>query len=301
MAELELDQLVNVVLRRVADRLGQMPDRSRDEWQPALLVAGNWKMNAPGGGAGEALVEFASHLALASQAGVDTLVFPPATLISSVRSALAGAGASTEVGSQDLHWEPSGAHTGEVSADLVLAAGATWTLVGHSERRAAGETHDQVKAKLRRAVDSGLSAVLCVGEGLDDRTNGSTFRVLRVQVQTALAGLALRGVTPGRLAIAYEPVWAIGTGRLAEPAQIDEACAFIRTVAGEEFGAAWASRLRVLYGGSVTEDSAADILAVEQVGGLLVGGASLSPKRFAAIVEAGAARARSLSAQGGGS
>ncbi len=283
MPKLELQDLVDLVVRRVAERLGHSEEA--DGWAHRLLVAGNWKMNAPAGPSLAAGIRaHVARLAAEPASEVDLVLLVPQVLLAPVLAEVARAGLVASVGCQDVHEEVSGAHTGETSAAHVAALGGRWTLVGHSERRAGGETDARIRAKLRTALRAGLSAILCVGEGENDRRSGATWRVLKAQLQIALSGLALEGVEPARLALAYEPVWAIGSGRTPGPEEIQEACAFVRSVAAGEFGHAWASKMRVLYGGSVTPDNAREILSRRDVDGVLVGGASLDADRFAAIL-----------------
>jgi triosephosphate isomerase len=177
---------------------------------------------------------------------------------------------------------------------LVRSVGGAWAVVGHSERRAAGERDDDVKAKLQATLGGGLGAILCVGETGRERQDRATFRILRRQLTAALAPTALQPPEPERLAVAYEPVWAIGTGVTATMEQIAEAVAFLRQLLGETYGFPRARKLRILYGGSVTADSAKEICAVPGVDGLLVGGASLDGKSFRRIVEAAAAQASAV-------
>ncbi len=182
---------------------------------------------------------------------------------------------------QAVHEAASGAHTGEISGDMIAATGATGTLVGHSERRAAGETDAQVAARVRAGLDAGLFVIMCCGESLEQRDAGETLTWLEGQVEAGLAQ-----VSPDeqeRIAVAYEPIWAIGTGRTASPEQAQEACAHVRAVAGRRFDGAG---LRVLYGGSVNEANAAELMAQPDVDGGLVGGASLNADTFAQIVRA---------------
>jgi triosephosphate isomerase len=209
----------------------------------------------------------------------EVAVCPPATALEA--TARAASGSAVRVLAQAVHEKPSGAHTGEISVPMVAATGADGTLIGHSERRAAGETDEQVAARVRAALDGGLSVILCCGESLEQREAGETEAWLTGQVSAALAHVAADEV--GSLAIAYEPIWAIGTGRTATPEVAQEACAHVRAVAGATLDA---SVLRVLYGGSVTPDNAADLMARPDIDGALVGGASLDPEGFAAIVRA---------------
>lgn len=239
------------------------------------IVAGNWKMNKTGAEGAETCT--ALRGLVGGLDGVEVAVCPPFTALEGAARALAGS--SIAVLAQAVHEKESGAHTGEISAGMIAAAGATGTLVGHSERRAAGETDDQVAARVRAALDGGLTVIMCCGESLDQRDAGETMDWLTGQVRAGLAE-----VDPGeqdRIAIAYEPIWAIGTGRTATPDQAQEACAHVRAVAAERFDG---DRLRVLYGGSVTPDNAAELMSQPDVDGALVGGASLDAEKFAAIV-----------------
>jgi triosephosphate isomerase len=242
------------------------------------FVAGNWKMN-------KTAVEAREHIArLRALSGdgdplADVAVCAPFTALEA--AARAASGSALQVYAQAVHEAPSGAHTGEISAGMLVAAGAQGTLVGHSERRAAGETDAQVAARVRAARDAGLDVIVCVGESLEQREAGETEEWLHGQVRAALA--QVRPDEVGAVAIAYEPIWAIGTGRTATPETAQEACAHVRAVAGAALDSA---ALRVLYGGSVTPDNARDLMAQADVDGALVGGASLDPESFGAIVAA---------------
>ncbi len=288
MAELELADLVGAVTRRVLAQLaapGDPPTTAASPYDPSRpLVAANWKMNA----CAEGIVPYLAELAAANSA-VDLLLFPPAVLLQAVVGEAARAGRSDfGVGSQDLHPEPSGAHTGEHSGALIRSAGGSWTLVGHSERRQAGETDAQVCRKIHAGLDAGLSVMLCVGESIEARRTGATFRVLRNQLQAALGDSVLQPPAPRRLAVAYEPLWAIGTGEVATLEQIQEATAFVRRVVAEIYDFARARDIRVVYGGSVKPANAQEIMSAPDVNGLLVGGASLKGASFRAIVDASA-------------
>lgn len=241
------------------------------------LVAGNWKMNKTGADAAAFCAEF---LPLVKDvADVEVALCPPFTALQTVADACAGS--PVRVMAQAVHEASSGAHTGEISGDMIVATGATGTLVGHSERRAAGENDAQVAARVRAGLDAGLFVVMCCGESLEQRDGGETLTWLEGQVEAGLTQVAPDELD--RFAIAYEPIWAIGTGRTASPEQAQEACAHVRAVAGRRFDA---TRLRVLYGGSVSDTNAGELMAQPDVDGALVGGASLKPDTFAQIVRA---------------
>jgi triosephosphate isomerase len=205
------------------------------------------------------------------------------TALRAVREALEGS--RIHVAAQDCYWEDRGAFTGEISAPLLLDAGCAYCIVGHSERRhLLGETDEAVNKKTRSLLANGLRPIVCVGETLRERESGKTLGVVLGQLDAGLAG-----VEPGRasdLVVAYEPVWAIGTGRTASPADAQEVHAAIRARLGESFGAGRAATVRLLYGGSVKPDNAAELMAQPDIDGALVGGASLTVDAFAPIVEA---------------
>ena len=236
------------------------------------LIAGNWKMNTTTAEA----AALAQALAKAA-APCDLLVCPPATQVVAVAAALAGS--RVAVGGQDCHWEAAGAHTGDISPAMLRDAGATWVIVGHSERRAGhGETDATVCMKARAAAAAGLAPIVCVGETEAQRGSGH---------QDGIIGRQLAGSLPDGFAGvgAYEPIWAIGTGRSATEADVEAMHAFIRARLVERFPRTGAG-LRVLYGGSVKPSNAAALLALPDVGGALVGGASLVAADFLAIAQA---------------
>lgn len=252
-----------------------------------VIVAGNWKMNTlPSEG-----VDLAVALAEANK-GFFTpqiVVAPPATHLFQVQLALQET--SIAVASQNNHWEKSGAFTGEVSADMLLALGIKWTIVGHSERRQYfGETDETVNKRAKRAVESGIRPIVCIGETLEVRDSGGTFKLLTRQMEVGLSELPMTG--NGGVVIAYEPVWAIGTGRTATPEQAQEAHAFIRTELGRLFGADIAKATVIQYGGSVTDSNAESLMACPDVDGALVGGASLSIIKFNTIIDAARKKSR---------
>ena len=242
------------------------------------LVAGNWKMNGLKTSAAELakVVQGAGGLS----AKVDLLVCPPATLVPAF--ATHAHGTPVAIGGQDCHAEPSGAFTGDVAAEMLADAGATAVIVGHSERRSHHREDDaQVAAKARAAWRAGLTAIVCIGETKDQRTGGETLAVVGAQ----LGGSVPDGATPDTLAIAYEPVWAIGTGLTPTPSDVAEVHGFIRERLTARFGAS-GQGVRVLYGGSVKPSNAAELMAVANVDGALVGGASLKADDFLGIARA---------------
>jgi len=241
------------------------------------LIAGNWKMNGLGSD-GTALVKAVAAGAPAG-GGVELLVCPPATLVAPIAAALAGG--TVAVGGQDCHAKQSGAHTGDVSAEMLADAGARYVILGHSERRTDhGETDAAVRAKAEAAWRAGLTAIVCIGETLAEREAGRTLAVL----DTQLAGSVPSGATADRLVIAYEPVWAIGTGKTPTVAEVDEAHRHIRAGLGRLMQGA--DGVRILYGGSMKPSNAAELLAIADVDGGLIGGASLKADDFLAIAVA---------------
>ncbi|MCF4164623.1 triose-phosphate isomerase [Zavarzinia compransoris] len=241
------------------------------------LVAGNWKMN----GVTVALGELEAIGAGAPRAaGAEVAICPPATLIA---LAVATARGRIAIGGQDCHAEEKGAHTGDISAEMLADAGAAMVIVGHSERRTDhGETDAVVKAKAEAAWRAGLIAIVCVGETEAERDGGQTLAVIGRQ----LAGSIPDGATPGNTVVAYEPVWAIGTGRTPNNAEIVEVHGFMRAELEKRFGAEVAGGIRLLYGGSVKPSNAGEILKLPDVDGALVGGASLKAADFLPIVAA---------------
>ncbi len=249
------------------------------------IVGGNWKLNTTRAEALALLV--AVRTELDGLRGVEVVVFPPAPWLGDAADDFEGT--TLAVGVQNVYWEPRGAFTGEQSAAL-LAGTVTHALIGHSERRQVfGETDAQVNLKLRSVLDAGLIPVLAVGETQGERDAGTTLDVLRRQLEGGLAGFA---ALPNTLVVAYEPVWAIGTGRTATAESAQEACAAIRTMLASTYGATSADALRIQYGGSVTPDNAAELASQPDIDGALVGGASLRADSFAAICRASAAAAR---------
>jgi len=245
-----------------------------------VLIAGNWKMNKTP----EESEAFArSLLFLESTADIDILILPPFTSLDRLGKMLDETGIS--LGAQDIHFEPGGAFTGAISARMILACGCRYVLVGHSEcRHVFGDSDETVEKKLHAALDAELRPILCIGERLDERRAGDTESLLSRQLSIALADVQSKAMD--RITIAYEPVWAIGTGETATPAQAEQACAFVRSWVASRFGDAFAQRTRILYGGSVKPENAAALLEEPEIDGALIGGASLDVEAFAAIIDA---------------
>lgn len=243
------------------------------------LVAGNWKMHTTRVEARLLASEIVAGLK--KRPAVDVAVFPPYTALAAVRDVVEPT--SIGLGAQNVWHESKGAFTGEISPTQLLDAGCDSVLIGHSERRhVIGEPGRLLAKKAAAALAAGLRVIYCVGETLDQRDAGGTWEVVRGQLDE-LAGQAL---TPDRIVVAYEPVWAIGTGRNATPDQAQEVHAMIRQFCGERYNAAFGSSLRILYGGSVKPDNAAALLGRADVDGALVGGASLNADDFLKIIEA---------------
>ena len=244
------------------------------------LIAANWKMFKTPPQAEEFMRVFLTMLEPNPKAEI--VICPPFVNLHAVAGV---AGTRVGVGGQNLHWEKEGAFTGEVSAQMLVAAGCTHVIIGHSERRQYfGETDDTVNKRLKAAIAAKLSPIVCVGEVLQEREAGLTEDVLRRQCTGAFRGISAEDAA--KLSIAYEPVWAIGTGKTATPQMAVDAHRVVRAEAAKSFGEPAAQRTRILYGGSVKPDNAKSLLAEEEIDGALVGGASLDPKSFAAIVAA---------------
>ncbi len=240
------------------------------------LAAGNWKMN----GTSADLAELEALAKAHPTPGCDILICPPATLIS---RAAAAASAQIAIGGQDCHQKDSGAHTGDVSAPMLVDAGAQYVILGHSERREDhSESDTDVRNKVVAALSAGLKAIVCVGESLAEREANNTLDIIGGQ----LAGSIPDVVTGDSLVVAYEPIWAIGTGKVPTLDQIGEVHDFIRIRLETRFGAGVGRSTRILYGGSVKPANAAEIFAVSNVDGALVGGASLSATDFSPIITA---------------
>jgi len=245
------------------------------------LIAGNWKMNL-NRSESEALAR-----SLAEQSGsipnADLLVCPPNVYLLPVAAAISGT--SVALGAQNMYFEDDGAFTGEISAAMLRDVGARFVILGHSERRhILGETDDEVNRKAKKALAAGLTPIICVGETLQERESGQTARVIRSQFSGSFAGLSAEQMQS--TVVAYEPVWAIGTGRTATPQQAEEVHADLRKLIAEAYNTGVADSVRILYGGSVKPDNAGELLSQANVDGALVGGASLKADQFVAIARA---------------
>ena len=243
---------------------------------PRPLVAGNWKMNGLKGSVrvlGQVIDAYTPGL----KSKVELLVCPPATLVHAF--AVAALGSRVAIGGQDCHAKEAGAFTGDISAEMLADVGATYVIVGHSERRQShGERDAEVRAKAEAAHRAGLTAIVCVGETKDERTGGKTLDVVGIQAQNSLPD----GATPANLVVAYEPVWAIGTGLTPTPDDVAIVHAFIRERLIGRFGPDGGA-IRILYGGSVKPANAGELLTIPHVNGALVGGASLKAEDFLGI------------------
>jgi triosephosphate isomerase (TIM) len=244
------------------------------------LIAANWKMYKNPEQTRKFLHEF---LPVAAGHDRDEIVVCPPYVDLHVAIEVAR-GSRVAVGAQDVYWKDEGAFTGEISPSMLTAIGCTHVIIGHSERRQYfGETDDTVNLKLKSALEHGLTPIVCVGEVLEEREAGLTEEVLRRQCTRAFHAISAKKAA--KLVIAYEPVWAIGTGKTATPQMAADAHGLIRGEAAKAFGEEFANQLRILYGGSVKPENAKALMSEEEIDGALVGGASLDPKSFAAIVK----------------
>ena len=244
------------------------------------ILAGNWKMNMTTAQARD----LASKL-IPLVSGVkdrEIVLAPPYTALQTVGDAIKGT--NVALAAQNLHWEDKGAYTGEISAEMLLDLGCKYVIIGHSERRQYfGETDETVNKRLRKALDKGLLPIVCVGETLQEREAGKANAVIERQMAGALRGITAEEMK--RVVVAYEPVWAIGTGKTATPGQANEIHGFIRQKVKALYSEAVAESLRIQYGGSVTPENVSSLMAMPDIDGALVGGASLKPESFAAIVK----------------
>ncbi|HIY25843.1 MAG TPA: triose-phosphate isomerase [Candidatus Acutalibacter pullistercoris] len=244
------------------------------------VIAGNWKMNKTPAEAKELIAAIAP---LVKDAGCEVIACTPFVDLSAAQEAAAGT--NIQIGAENCHWEVSGAYTGEISAQMLSSMGVNIVIIGHSERRQYfGETDVTVQKRVRAALDAGLTVILCVGETLEQREQGITSELVAMQTKIALGGVSAEELK--RVIIAYEPVWAIGTGKTATAQQANEVCHTIREVIADLYGKDAADAFTIQYGGSMNAGNAAELLAQPDVDGGLIGGASLKPQDFATIVKA---------------
>ena len=269
-------------------RRGERQDGPSGSPRRRLLVSGNWKMHLTHLDAIKVVQQLVLRLDREDYRSVEVSIHPAFTALRSVQVFLEGEGIPIVVGAQDVYFEEQGAFTGEIGALMLAALDVHYVIVGHSERRRLfGETDEIVNEKVHAVLGAGMTPICCVGDSLEQHESGATHDIVVSQVGAALRGVPVEAAAG--LVIAYEPLWAIGTGRIAAPQHAQVTCAGIRAVVSEIYDADVARTLRVQYGGSVEPDSAAELLAQPDIDGVLVGGASLDPERFAAIVAAGRA------------
>lgn len=246
------------------------------------IVAANWKMNMTVGESTAFMDTFLHELGADNSAEV--VIVPPFTALAKV-SEILSVGQQAKLGAQNMHWEKAGAFTGEISAPMLRELYVRYVVLGHSERRTLfGETDEIVNKKTRAAIDAALRPIVCIGETLSERDAGRVEEILDRQIKGSLAGVTARELAD--VVVAYEPVWAIGTGRTASPQQAQDAHAFIRAKLAELWDSASAEKVRIQYGGSVKPQNAAELMGQADIDGALVGGASLDPRGFAEIVKA---------------
>ncbi len=244
------------------------------------IIAGNWKMNKTPNEAKELLSQITP---LVKDADCDVIACVPFVDLQVALEATQGT--NVKIGAENCHWEKSGAFTGEISADMLKAMGIEYVIIGHSERRQYfGETDVTVNKRVRAALDAGLTVILCVGELLSEREQGITAETVSLQTKVALQGVTAEELS--KIVIAYEPVWAIGTGLTATADQAEEVCAIIRNVLADLYCEKCAQAVTIQYGGSMNDANAAELLSKDNVDGGLIGGASLVAEKFAAIVKA---------------
>jgi len=245
------------------------------------MIAGNWKMNLTLAEAAQLVKALADGIK--GLDGVEVLVAPPFTTLLRVKETIGQS--PILLSGQNMHWEAQGAFTGEVSASMLADAGCTHVILGHSERRTLfGETDEVIDRKATAAVKKGLIPIVCIGETLEEREKGLTFQIIERQLSLSLKGFREGKNLPLTTILAYEPVWAIGTGRTATPEQAQEVHQFIRQWLKAQFGERTAQAIRILYGGSVKPDNVRDLMSKPDIDGALVGGASLKPESFLPIV-----------------
>ncbi|CAN2041931.1 Triosephosphate isomerase [Candidatus Magnetomoraceae bacterium gMMP-15] len=243
------------------------------------IIAGNWKMFKT---CDEAVESARDLVKLVNDVkNTDIMIAPPFTALAQVSEVIKGSIVAS--GAQNIHWEKEGAYTGEISADMISSAGSEYVIIGHSERRQYfGETDDLVNKKIAAAISSDLIPIMCIGESEKERESNKTFSVLDKQIKNGLKGFDSDVL--GSLVIAYEPIWAIGTGKTATSKQAQEVHKFIRSQLETDFGAGFASSIRILYGGSVKPSNISELMSMPDLDGALVGGASLDPVSFSKIV-----------------
>ena len=250
------------------------------------LISGNWKMNLTHLEAIAVVQKLSYSLEARDYERVDVSIHPPFTALRSVQTVIESDDMPIALGAQDVHWEAAGAYTGEISAAMLAKLNVSYVIVGHSERRQYfGETDESVRKKVVAVFGAGMTPIMCVGETLQEREAGSTEEKVVGQVQAGLAGIGADLVE--KVVIAYEPIWAIGTGRTATPDDAQSVCAAIRRTVSADFGSTAGRAVRIQYGGSVNPGNIAGLMAQPDVDGALVGGASLEPEQFAPIVAFG--------------
>lgn len=243
------------------------------------IIAGNWKMNKTPEEAAELVREL---VPLVADAEAEVVVCPPFVCLDAVRKETAGS--NIKLGAQNVHFEKSGAYTGEVSADMLLAMGVEYVIIGHSERRQYfGETDCTVNKRAKAALAAGLKPIICVGESLEEREKGVTNELVGMQTKLALQGIPAEEMD--KVVIAYEPIWAIGTGKTATAAEANETIGAIRKAIAQVYGEEVASKVRIQYGGSMNPKNASELMAQSEIDGGLIGGASLKAEDFSKVVK----------------
>ncbi|MFC1863431.1 triose-phosphate isomerase [Thermodesulfobacteriota bacterium] len=246
-----------------------------------IMIAGNWKMNLNHNESADLVKKIAFDMEGIDD--VDVLVAPPFTCLGIVRQTIAGS--NILLAAQNMHWEKDGAYTGEISGQMIVESGCSHVILGHSERRTLfHETDQEVNLKVKTAVLEGLIPIICIGETLEEREQDRTFEVIKSQLEGSLKYFIDQGAMPSSSILAYEPVWAIGTGKTATPEQAQEVHHYIRGWIGNGFDSETKDKVRILYGGSVKPGNAKDLMSREDIDGALVGGASLKADSFIGII-----------------
>lgn len=245
------------------------------------LVAANWKMNMTCAETVKYLTDFTNEVE--GLTSVDVVICPPFTALRTASTYLEYEKSNIALGSQNMHWEEKGAYTGEISVSMLKELNVSWVITGHSERRRYfNEDNETVTRKVRSAIESGIKPIICVGESLEERENDQTLEVIRTQVLSALE--AVKDTEDPEFSIAYEPIWAIGTGKAADPESVNDVARHIRALVGTVFFPDLARRVRIIYGGSIDADNFHAFLSEPDIDGGLVGGASLSANTFSKLV-----------------